>query len=209
MLAELDGQMLGPYRLQVSESAPERKSGWTGFGVAVLSQDQPPAKLAEGIRSVGGRGVAPWIELTRYRPESGFPESPSEGREDLGDAFLSRLGRFIPPTGHLMLACDGRETGDTYRQLMRGLPPAATPLGIGLVRAGFPRVRFFYVAEGGWEGSQKLWAERPADDATARAWMAETATTLRKLLAEGKGLGSRERLHALVGELEAHLRPSE
>src|SRR5690606_16294813 len=64
----------------------------------------------------------------------------------------------------------------------RGVPPAATALGRLLLDAGLPRVKFFALPEGGWEGQKKLWAEKPPDDVTARVWAEETARQLRAFL---------------------------
>jgi hypothetical protein len=54
---------------------------------------------------------------------------------------------------------------DTERALRRRVPPAATPLGLALLRAGCRWLKDWYFAEGGREGHTKLQGELPPDAA--------------------------------------------
>ena len=83
---------------------------------------------------------------------------------------------------------------------------SATPLGWVLFQIGFRKVKFFYLAEGGWEGQQKLWAEKPLDEEMKRQWEADTARDLRNFLAAPSeapaAAGCVPRAAALLNELE-------
>ncbi|MFQ5925970.1 MAG: DUF1122 family protein [Terriglobia bacterium] len=188
-LASLDGKPLGAYTLRLADVEPASKSGWVSFRLVLTSNTAafaPP--LVEGIFSSGGRGVAPWFEITDYRPRLQSTEADPAAL-DLAAAALDlqlfrHLGDLIPPGGHLMLACESPEHEATYRLLMRRVPPLLTPLGHLLFQSGFRSVRFFYLAEGGWEGRQKLWAEKALNPDTQRRWDETTARDLLRFLAE-------------------------
>lgn len=141
----------------------------------------PP--VVEAIYSAGGRGVLPWIEVLAYEPQpkqkGKTVKLPVRGW-DL--RLFAALGELIPPGGHIMVGCETPPHHDTYQALLKGVPPAATPLGYVLFRVGFRKVKFFYLAEGGWEGQQKLWAEKPLDEEMRRQWDTATARDLRHLL---------------------------
>src|SRR5690606_5115009 len=132
--------------------------------------------VARGLHSAGGRWVSPWIELIDYRPQIECAGRAAELAEAKADRALFRLlAGLLPPGAHLMLGCEGPAHRSDYLALSRGVPPAATTLGRLMLDAGFPRVKFFDLPEGGWEGQKKLWAEKPPDALTARAWAEDTA----------------------------------
>lgn len=184
-LLTLEGRALGRYVLRLAKLQPTAKSGWKTFGLVV---EDPAGRyepaVVEGIHSVGGRGVRPWVEIVHYRPvvtRGGQRLDLAEIGQDV--ALFRLLAGLIPPGGHVMLWCEGEAHRSTYQALLEGVPPAATPLGHLLAAAGFPRIRFFDLPEGGWEGEQKLWAERPLDDAMHSRWRAQTINRLRRFLA--------------------------
>jgi hypothetical protein len=183
-LRRLEGRRLSSYTLRVARLVPAEKSGWVRFHLVVVGAEgefAPP--VVEGIYSAGGRGVLPWIEALAYQPQVRCGEKTLElaahGR-DL--ALFSALGELIPPGGHIMVGCETPPHHETYQALLKGVPPAATALGAALLRAGFRKVKFFYLAEGGWEGQQKLWAEKPLHEEMRREWDAATARDLRRFL---------------------------
>ncbi len=184
-LLTLEGRVLGSYVLRLARLEPTAKSGWKAFALAVegrAGRYEPP--VIEGIHSVGGREVRPWVEIVRYRPVV----SRGGKRLDLAATGLDLtlfglLTGLIPPGGHVMLWCEGEAHRSTYLGLLAGVPPAATPLGYLLTAAGFPKIRFFDLPEGGWEGEQKLWAEMPLDDALRSRWRAQTVEQVRGFLA--------------------------
>ena len=182
----MDGRALGPWTLRITDWRRETESGWRRFHLALVDEAVVfPTSLMEGVYSFGGRGVEPWIEVLAYRPrleaEGRTADLTENGLET--DLFVN-LGQLIPPGGHLMVGCENEPQRDTYQALRVGVPPAATPLGSVLYHAGFPRIRFFDLAEGGWEGQQKLWAERPLDAAMDRDWRRGTLDTLRRFVDE-------------------------
>lgn len=168
----LDGVPLGPHKLRLARLEPGEKSGWTRFRLAVAGGEgefAPP--VVEAIYSAGGRGVLPWIEVLAYEPQLRRKSDTLDVAAKGWDRTLfTALGELVPPGGHLMVGCETPPHQETYQALMKRVPPVATPLGEVLFRAGFRRVKFFYLAEGGWEGQQKLWAEKPLEDAMRRAW---------------------------------------
>lgn len=188
-LTDLDGKPLGSYVLRLRDVQPAGKSGWLGFRLLAASGDksfQPP--LLEAVFSQGGRGVTPWVEVVEYHPRVKL-EAGTSAELDLAVGGLDRelfgyLSNLVPPGGHLMLACESAEHEVTYRFLMRRVPPLITPLGHLLFDCGFRSARFFYLAEGGWEGPQKLWAEKALNAETERRWDAATARDLLRFLAD-------------------------
>jgi len=184
-LEKLDGRRLGPHRLRLAEVRPGEKSGWTRFELVVSDEKgefAPP--VVEGVYSAGGRGVLPWIEVLAYEPRLRRGEETLDlATRGLDRELFTALAELIPPGGHLMVGCETPPHQETYQVLLKGVPPAATPLGAVLFACGFRKVKFFYLAEGGWEGQQKLWAEKPLDEKMRREWEAATADQLRKFLA--------------------------
>lgn len=191
LLASLDGRRLGANTLRLVDVRPGAKSGWLAFRLRLASGNAwyEPAVL-EGIFSAGGRGVAPWIEITDYQPRvrSAGPDAAEHdlARHGLERQLFGYLGELISPGGHLMLACEGPAHETTYRLLMRRVPPPVTPLGRLLFDVGFRSVRFFYLAEGGWEGQQKLWAEKALTPETLRRWDETVAREILQFLAEAE-----------------------
>lgn len=184
-LEQLHNRPLGPHRLRLARLRPAEKSGWTRFHLLVAGRqgDFEPA-VVQGLHSRGGRGVLPWIEVLAYEPSLRRPEEALNLPEQGWDVQLfSALGELIPPGGHLMVGCETPPHQETYQALMKQVPPVATPLGAALFRAGFRKVKFFYLAEGGWEGQQKLWAEKPMNAEMRREWDAATARDLKAFLA--------------------------
>lgn len=188
-LTALDAKPLGPYRLRLADVRPAAKSGWFCFRLLLTNRDGVfrPA-LIEANYSAGGRGVSPWIEVTEYNPRvtstRGTPPEVDLNRERLERELFGHLAALIPPGGHLMLGCESPAHEATYRLLMRRVPPVLTPLGYLLFASGFRSVRFFYLAEGGWEGQQKLWAEKALDAETERRWDEATARAALDFLAD-------------------------
>jgi len=184
-LEKLDGRRLGPSGLHLARVRPGEKSGWTRFELVVSDEKgefTPP--VVEGVYSAGGRGVLPWIEVLAYEPRLRCGEETLDlAAGGLDRELFTALAELIPPGGHLMVGCETPPHHDTYQALMKGVPPVATPLGAVLFACGFRKVKFFYLAEGGWEGQQKLWAEKPLDDRMRREWEMATAGELTRFLA--------------------------
>ena len=93
-------------------------------------------------------------------------------------ALFRLLASLIPPGGHIMVWCEGQPHRTSYLALTKGVPPIVTPLGRLLWKAGFFKDRFFDLPEGGWEGEQKLWAEKPLDTTMGERWRLQTMEVL-------------------------------
>jgi hypothetical protein len=91
--------------------------------------------------------VPPWIEAS-------FPRDDQR----LVAEVVAALAGLLPPGGRLM-AVYGQD--ETERGLLRGVPPAATPLGHALLRGGCTWFKDWYFAEGGREGETKLQGNKP------------------------------------------------
>jgi hypothetical protein len=188
----LDGRRIGDYTLILGEVKRLRRSGWRGFKLYLrdASGTRASRAVAEGIHSAGGRhGIVPWMDIS-YCEDHEFREGGSlKGHCRLDAMFLDRevfacLGDIVPPGGHLMVSYEGEQGvhEETMRALEAGIPPAATPLGLLLVLAGFQYVKDWYLAEGGFEGPRKLWGEKAPDDAWAREYHERSARRLLEFL---------------------------
>src|SRR5207244_12846309 len=78
---------------------------------------------------------------------------------DLG--VLPEIAAALDPGSSLMVAYEGDETEAALR---RRVPPAATPLGLAMLRAGCRWFKDWYFPEGGREGGTKLQCTLPLDD---------------------------------------------
>jgi hypothetical protein len=76
---------------------------------------------------------------------------------------------------------------DTERALRTRVPPAATPLGLALLRAGCRWLKDWSFAEGGREGPTKLQGELPLDASHGRHAEQALRTDLEAFLAGDRG----------------------
>lgn len=94
-------------------------------------------------------------------------------------AVLAEVVDWVGPGGSVMVAYNA---DDTERALRRGVPPAATPVGLALLDAGCRWYKDWYFAEGGREGSTKLQATVPLDASHEEAAAAVLVTELEAFL---------------------------
>ena len=96
-----------------------------------------------------------------------FTARPNSGLRAWADLIVSDLDVLpeiagaLEPGSSLMVAYEGDETEAALR---RRVPPAATPLGLAMLRAGFRWFKDWYYPEGGREGGTKLQGTLPLDD---------------------------------------------
>jgi hypothetical protein len=157
-LRRLEGRRLNSYSLHVARLLQGEKSGWVRFHLVAAGDEgefTPP--VVEGIYSASGRGMFPWIEALAYYPQLRCGEKT---------LALSANGTDVAP----------------FSALSELIPPAATEVGAALFHAGFRKVKLFYLAEAGWEGQQKLWAEKPLHEEMEQEWDATTARDLQRFL---------------------------
>jgi hypothetical protein len=154
-LKELDGKRLGNYRLYLGKVKDLPLSGWKRFELYLKDKKGylSNSPMIEGIFSVGGKEIKPWLDLD-YHP---FVSSKS-----LEKKLFDYLGQLIPRGGHIMVSYEGKDKIhlETWKALALGIPPSATPLGFLLFQAGFQLIKDWYLAEGGLEGPRKLWGEK-------------------------------------------------
>jgi hypothetical protein len=139
---------------------------------------------ASGLWHIGHTGGRPWVDLDEADPR-----------------LLEPIARLVGPGGAIMVAYG---VGETERALRRRVPPAATPLGLALLRAGCRWMKDWYFVEGGREGHAKLQGEVPLDDEHRARAEAALRDRLTRFRASGRGTerdrrAAREAL-AIVGE---------
>lgn len=200
-LEPLEGKRIGDYRLRLGEMTPLRMSGWRGFTLLLEDGVTPPsrAQVVRGIFSVGGKdGIRPWMdiqywELLQRTGLLGTPRTPLCLTSGGLDRKLFRiLAELIPAGGHLMVSYEDEQPihTETMRSLHIGVPPVATRLGALLFAAGFHYVKNWYLAEGGFEGPRKLWAEKAPNERAQEELLERTAGELRAYLARLSGAAS-------------------
>jgi len=110
------------------------------------------------IASDAGTPVAHGLWFTA-RPHSGLRAWADLIVSDR--AILPDLAASLDPGSSLMVGYEGDET---ERALRRRVPPAATPLGLAMLRSGFRWFKDWYYPEGGREGGTKLQGTLPLDE---------------------------------------------
>jgi hypothetical protein len=146
--------------VRVLERRPGRAAGEERVVIA-----GPEGKRAAFGLWFSGResaGVRPWADLVV---------------EDL--AVIPEVVKALGPGGSLMVAYEGDET---ERALRRKVPPAATPVGLAMLKAGCRWFKDWYYPEGGREGGTKLQATVPLHDARRGAAERSLAEELRQFL---------------------------
>jgi hypothetical protein len=122
---------------------------------------------AHGLWSAGHGGVRPWVDL-----------------HDADPGLLVQIARLLGPGGSIMVAYG---VGETEQALRRKVPPAATPLGLALLRSGCRWMKDWYFAEGGREGHAKLQGELPMNEHARTRAEAALSAELIGFLAAGRG----------------------
>lgn len=97
--------------------------------------------------------------------------------------ILPKVARELGPGGSLMVGYES----DTERALRRRVPPAATPLGLALLRAGCRWFKDWYYPEGAREGGTKLQGTLPLNEQRRHQAKEELVTELRAFLDRGHG----------------------
>ncbi len=216
-LGALADAPLGRYRLQVLVG-PRTRTGAQTFGLRLRRPDGPetPEPFLIGVFRRGRRPAETWVEVdwVDFKPVLTGPEGVRVAvdleAEGLLEALFGRLAQTLPPGGSLMVEYASPRWQETARALSLGVPPAATELGLLLVRAGcFGGFKDWYFAEGGWEGPRKLQAFRP-DPARAeeqvRRLVRELEGFIPRAEAEGARRWAQEALKYLAGLAEGGLK---
>ncbi|HKV54061.1 MAG TPA: DUF1122 family protein [Candidatus Binataceae bacterium] len=179
-----DGSRFG---LALRELYPVRaRAGWLRFVLDLRDPQhgQSVTPLMTGFISGGGRGVMPWVEGRIY-PAIDFAggETFDARAAGLEGELIHVIGDLLPAGGHLMLEYESPGQGETHRELLLRVPPAATHLGALMFRAGFRgHFKDWYIAEGGNEGPRKLQANKSPDAAAARLALRANLEELRQFL---------------------------
>lgn len=212
----LHDKKLDGLKIVLKEVRMLRLSGWREFKLhlerahGLLSQDP----VIKGIYSLGGKdGVKPWLDLD-YSEELDFVgEGEKEGRIILSQKSLDQklfdiLGSIIPSGGHLMVSYEGEQKihSDTRKSLSLQVPPAITPLGFLIFKAGFCLVKDWYLAEGGFEGPRKLWGEKAPDKKWEKAFLEKTEHQISQFLEKKSRLALEKLMSAAIQRAEEILR---
>jgi len=183
-LSRLEGLPLGTFSLELSVLEPMRMSGWRHFSIILRepSGSRSVQPVIDGIHSLGGKGVYPWIEIAHYSGLLTFRDNQviDIQEERLDYKLFQILHDLLEPGSHIMVWYEGKSGKETELELQRGIPPLITPLGLVIFTAGFLSVRDFHLPEGGHEGGRKLWGERPLnktiDERQKKKILLETAS---------------------------------
>jgi hypothetical protein len=161
----------------------------------------------------------PWFE-GRVCPTVEFAqgEQLDARKAGLEAELIQLLGGLVPAGGHLMLEYESPGQGDTHRELLLRVPPAATPLGALMFRAGFRgHFKDWYISEGGHEGPRKLQANKSPNPKAASEALQSNLEELRRFVkrplpenAEDAVLVARaqQRARELLKEFGEHSRPN-
>ncbi len=178
MLECLNGQKIGPYRLEVELQGQLRYTDQQQASLYLV--DEAGGRSERPIfrgRCCAGRPsayVPAWIDGEFIAPASSLPEL-SEGLEALYPGVARGLGALLPAGGRLWIAYEAFDyDGPLHRETRAGLaakvPLIATPIGRLLFDAGcWTGLRNWDIAEGGREGPRKLQGNKALDDRHARA----------------------------------------
>ncbi len=185
--SQLEGRELGDFELVIAERRPVlRRTGWLWIDLRLRGGDGARSRtpLMTAIISGGGRGVQPWAECRVYPEVTLENGKVIDVRADsIEQALLLALGELIPPGGHLMVDYESSGQEETHRELLMGVPAAATHLGSLMLRAGFDEsFKDWYFSEGGHEGPRKLQANKPPDERAKRLALQNHEKELRAFL---------------------------
>lgn len=127
-----------------------RRPGRRNGEERVVLGDGARRVVAEGLVFWGNPrlGLRPWADIVVY-----------------DDAVLEPLAGELGAGCSLMVAY---ERGPTFDALRRKVPPAATPIGLALLRAGCRWLKDWYYPEGGLEGGMKLQGVVPLSESHRR-----------------------------------------
>lgn len=177
LLAPLKNLATRGVRLRVADlRALSSRAGW--FRVAIGAVKEKAGRetlytpLMEGILSLGGRGVKPWVECRIFaRPAAQDGTTLDARKLRLEQTLIEALAQIVPPGGHLMVDYESPGQEQTFEELNAGIPPPASHLGALMLQAGFRGdFKDWYFSEGGHEGPRKLQGNKPPDAAAeARA----------------------------------------
>ena len=201
-LGRLDGLRLGDYTV-IALLGPKNAVGSRYFRL-FLADGQ--GRLADEALALGLHGAGPfpafnWIELTRYDSVLRFNGQTLDLWErDLALPLFQALSPYAPPGGHLMVEYDSPSQQATERVLTLRYPPACSPTGYLMFRAGVRSYRDWYISEGGREGPRKLQGFKPLNEDIAREKTAALRAEVEALLAS-----PRNAQHGQWGELAREL----
>lgn len=213
-LARLHGAALGGYRLIVL-LGPRNNVGSRYFQLFLAAPDgrlSPP--LALGLYNAGPFPAYNWIELTQYHAVLRFGDDVLDmADEGLDRTLFEMLSQFVPPGGHLMVEYDSPSQRATERVLTLGYPPATSPLGRLMFRAGCRSYRDWYISEGGREGPRKLQGFKPLNEEVRREKEAQLRRQLEELLSRSDnahgdwGELARRNASEMLQELDSAINP--
>lgn len=215
-LKALYNKRLDGFKIVLREVKTLRLSGWKGFKLhlekaqGLLSQDP----VIKGIYSRGGKdGVKPWLDLD-YSEELDFVGKADKeeriilSQKSLDHRLFDILSDIIPPGGHLMVSYEGDQKihFDTRKSLSLQVPPAITPLGYLIFKAGFQLVKDWYLAEGGFEGPRKLWGEKAPDKKWEKAFLEKTEQHISQFLEKKSRLAPEKLVNVAIQRAEEIIR---
>jgi len=143
-----------------------------------------------------------WIELFSIRPVLRFDHLTfhyfgSEREKTLFDT----IGSFLSEGGRIFV--EYRSDEETKKELSKGVPEPCTRLGHEFFKRDFTWFKDWYFAEGFYEGSQKLQAEKAIDEEHRKKHLAKIEKDVARLLKKSDVKSKvRERAQDVLDEIE-------
>jgi hypothetical protein len=210
-LGRLQGLPLGPYRL-LALLGPKNNVGSRYYQLFLVDAAgrMSGEPVAFGLHNTGPYPGYNWLEVVRYEPAPRLGDEAADLRSaGLEEELFVALSGLVPPGGHLMVEYDSPAQRESERILTLDYPPATSPLGYLMFRAGCRSFRDWYISEGGREGPRKLQGYKPLDAALAKERTEALRRELEALLARPEvpahgehGRRARELAAEVVRELE-------
>lgn len=168
-LGALQGLALGPYRL-LALLGPKSNVGSRYFQLFLVDAEGRMSREAVfGLHNSGPYPGYNWLDVVRYEPARPLGEGKADLRaQGLEEELVRALAGLVPPGGHLMIEYDSPSQKESERILTLDYPPATSPLGYLMFRAGCRSYRDWYISEGGREGPRKLQGYKPLNEEIAK-----------------------------------------
>ena len=179
-LARIDGRPLADATLEVLLGPGNRVGAYYFQAVLRDADGERSQLLLLALHHSGPYPAHNWIEVIRLFRSARFTYKSVEISDAVLQTLFDYLCELVPQGGHIMVEYESAEWADTRLGVGCGVPPAATPLGSMLYRAGCGAAfKDWYFAEGGSEGPRKLQGFKALNEEHRRARAAEMAAELR------------------------------
>lgn len=127
----------------------------------------------------------PWIEVFGIEPKPGLECCAETQCSALEDALIELPARGLG--GGEPLYFDYTWDEETMEILSRRVPPAATRIGVKMLRWGFTWLRHWYYPEGFMEGGEKIQGEKPLSGSDMHRHLSMMSRELEEFIESWRG----------------------